>query len=92
MASREGWRKWNQLKKAILTKLREVNTLTSHDVSKAFDISVNNAGMTLLKLYRQRLVDREPIFAGFRKPLYRYQITNRGVKRVLWYEQQQESD
>ena len=88
MTSREKWRKWNQLKRAILSKLREITGSTSHGMAKALDISVNNASMTLLKLYRQKLVTREPIPAGFRKPLYRYAITDRGLLRLEYYERQ----
>lgn len=84
-------RSWNELKRAILTKMQASAGLTSHDISIALDINIPNAGMTLLKLYRQRLVSRYSMSTGkFRKPLYRYEITDRGLNRLLWYEQKEE--
>lgn len=83
---RNNMREYNQLKKAILTYLRTVETATTHDVAKALMIDIPNAGMCLLKLKRQNLVIRWPFKTGaFHKPHYQYQITDRGKERLAYY-------
>ncbi len=80
-------RTFNQLKREILELLRISENLTSEDVAEELDCDVHNAGMALLRLFRQRLVTRVIVSLGiWGKPPFEYNITDRGVDRLDYYE------
>ncbi len=79
-------RSWNQLKKEVLELLTQ-GDLTSSDIAGALAIDVHNAGMCLLKLFKQGLAYRikGASFGKWRKPPFVYKITNRGIQRLRYY-------
>ena len=80
-------RTYNQLRRETLELLRYNKNLTSEDVAEELDCDVHNAGMVLLRLYRQQLVTRETVSLGiWGKPPFEYNITDRGVDRLEYYE------
>jgi len=72
---------WNELKIATLEQLL-IGSLTSRSLSRSLDISVENAAMVLLRVHRQRLVDRTRIERTFPRRSYTYVITERGRERL----------
>ena len=78
---------YNQLKREILELLTEWENVTSEDVAEDLDCDVHNAGMGLLRLFRQQLVIREIVSLGiWGKPPFEYNITDRGLDRLDYYE------
>ena len=78
---------WNQLKREILELLKGRVNITSRDVAMALNCDVHNSAMCLYRLFRQRLVTREPMPIGiWRKPPYQYNVTSRGLARLEYYE------
>jgi predicted transcriptional regulator len=75
---------WNGLKIKVLGLLKHNPGLTSQGISSALEISVSSAGMVLLNLHRQRLVDRRrpDLWHIFKKPPYQYFLNDRGVARL----------
>jgi hypothetical protein len=67
-------RLWNELKMKVLSVLNDNSGLISRGVSTALGISVPCAGMVLLSMHRQRLVDRTRpgLWHIFKKPPYQY--------------------
>ena len=78
---------YNQLKREILELLTEWENVTSEDVAKDLNCDVHNARMGLLRLFRQQLVRREIVPIGiWSKPPFEYNITERGLDRLDYYE------
>ena len=78
---------FNQLKREILELLTIRVNLTSEGVAEELDCDVHNAGMALLRLFRQQLVTREIVSLGiWGKPPFEYNITDRGLDRLDYYE------
>lgn len=82
-------RSWNELKISVLELLKNNPKLTSHDISATMATGVPSAGMILLNLHRQGLVDRKRpgLWRIFRKPPYEYSINDRGLRRLNYLSQ-----
>jgi hypothetical protein len=82
-------RLWNEPKIKVLSVLNDNSGLTSRGVSTALGISVPCAGMVLLSMHRQRLVDRTRpgLWHIFKKPPYQYSINDRGHARLNYLSQ-----
>lgn len=86
-------RKFNELKIETLEFLKEQTEANLHslskDVSKALDITVENAQMILFRLRRQRLVRARKVIAskdrrGRAKRSWAYIINERGLSRLSY--------
>jgi predicted transcriptional regulator len=84
-------RPWNGLKIKVLGLLKQTPGLTSQDISTNLEITVSSAGMVLLNLHRQRLVDRRRpvLWHVFKKPHYEYFINDRGLAKLNYLRQKQ---
>lgn len=79
-------RAYNEMKSAILEILKQKGGLTSKDIAKSLGCDVHHVGMSLLRLYRQGLVRRDPGFVReWKKPPYLYRISDRGRARLQYY-------
>lgn len=84
-------RKFNELKIETLQFLKQQTDgdlhVLSKDVSKALDITVENAQMILFRLRRQRLVQARKVISskdrrGRAKRSWSYTINDRGLERL----------
>jgi len=88
-----GKRSWNELKIACLSLLESHPKSTSGDVSMKLKVTRSNASMILRRLYVQKLASRTWDAKGlFRKPFFRYYLTDRGHKRLKYLRSQQHVD
>ena len=80
-------KKWNELKKQILELARNSKTVTSKDVATALNCEIHNAGMALNRMFKQRLLTKRTMtVTEWRKPLYQYSLTDRGLARLQYFE------
>lgn len=76
-------RKWNDLKVQTLAQLI-THDQTCKTLSEVLNISRQNAGMMLLRLFKMGLATREPLPTPWWRRPYRYSITRRGEERLTY--------
>jgi predicted transcriptional regulator len=83
--------RWNRTKIRLLKLLKKAKKpLSSEEIASALKISREHANNLLIRLWRQRLVDREPIakpyFARYPVRLpYLYSINKAGLQRLAYW-------
>ena len=79
-------RTYNQLKREILEIFLYSENVTSEDVAEDLNCDIHNARMCLLRLFRQQLVTREIVhLEPWGKPVFEYNITDKGFDRLIYY-------